>query len=327
MQRDWNTRALLDSEHFVYTRDSAADEADFAASGRANYDQLVRPYLPLLLHGAAPPSCSVLEIGCGVGRMTRWFAENFGTVYGIDVSPEMIRQARQRLSGYSHVTLHTGSGFDLAPLPDAHFDLVFSYIVFQHIPSAAVIRHYIVEAARVLKPGGAFKFQVNGDQSPAYLAHVRDTWQGETFSCEEVESLLREAGLSLETVEEPGTQYFVVTARKGMGPDRRTYYLPGEPHDGGWRPVPPQSSLTLLSTPGKRLYAGLYFWPADPHPAHAVTVTVNGSSLGAQWAKGPGDHFLEWSLPETNGTVAVHMAITPPCEQPHWPALRIVGIG
>ena len=80
------------------------------------------------------------------------------------------------------MALHTGSGFDLRPLPDACFDLVFSYIVFQHIPSAAVIRSYVREAGRVLKPGGAFKFQVNGDQSAAYRAHVRDTWQGETFS-------------------------------------------------------------------------------------------------------------------------------------------------
>jgi SAM-dependent methyltransferase len=329
MRRDWNQRALQDAEHFVYTRRSDTKEADFSSSGRANYDQLVRPYLPVLLDGAAPRDCRVLEIGCGVGRMTRWFAESFGEVHGIDIAPEMIGQARDRLASCPNVVLHVGSGFDLQSLPDAYFDLAFSYIVFQHIPSAAVIRNYVREAARVLKPLGAFKFQVNGDQSDAYRAHPRDTWQGETFSREEVLEMLDIAGLSVVTVEDPGTQYFVVTARKGPAPDPRRYYLPGEPEDGGWRPVAPQSTIRLLSPGGKgaRLYVGIYFWPTDPHPEHGVTMAVDGTVLEARMARGPGDHFLEWTLPpHASGSVEIKMDIAPPCGRPHWPALRIVGI-
>lgn len=330
MRRDWNERALQDAERFVYTRNSDADEADFTSSGRANYNQLVRPYLPVLLNGADPRGCRVLEIGCGVGRMTRWFAESFGEAHGIDIAPEMIGQARARLAAYPNVALHTGSGFDLQPLPDAYFDLVFSYIVFQHIPSAAAIRNYIHEAARVLKPRGAFKFQVNGDQSAAYLAHVRDTWQGETFSRDEVDEMLDAAGLSVAEVEDAGTQYFVVTARKGPAPDRRNYYLPGEPCDGGWRPVAPQSTMRLLSPGGEsvRLYAGIYFWPADDsHAEHSVTMTADGTALDMRVAQGPGDHFLEWSLSRhATGFLEIRMDIAPPCAPTHWPALRIVGI-
>jgi SAM-dependent methyltransferase len=329
MKRDWDQRALQDAEQFVYSRKPGSNEMDFSSSGRANYDQLVRPYLPVLLNGASPRDCRVLEIGCGVGRMTRWFAEDFGEVHGIDIAPEMITQARDRLAAYPNVTLHAGSGFDLQPLPDAYFDLAFSYIVFQHIPSAAVIRNYVHEAARVLKPLGAFKFQVNGDQSAAYRAHVRDTWQGETFSRDEVHDMLQAAGLSVATVEDPGTQYFVVTARRGPGPDRRTYYLPGEPEDGGWRPLAPQSTIQLLSPggAGARLYAGIYFWPTDPEGEHGVKITVDGTALDERVARGPGDHFLEWTLPpHAGGFLEIKMDITPPCARPHWPALRIVGI-
>jgi SAM-dependent methyltransferase len=327
MRRDWNQRALDDADRFVYTRDSETDEEDFSASGRANYSQLVRPYLPFLLQGADPRDCRVLEIGCGVGRMTRWFAEAFGAVDGIDVSPEMIERARLRLAAFPNVTLHLGSGFDLGGLPNACFDLVFSYIVFQHIPSADVVRNYIREAARVLKSGGAFKFQVNGDQSVAYREHVRDTWQGETFSREEIATMLADAGLSVEAVEDPATQYFVVTARKGAGPDPRCRYFPGEPEDAGWRAVPPRSTIRLLSTARGRLYAGIYFWPADPHGEHSVTMTVNGTVLGARVARGSGDHFLEWDLPgQMSGPLEVEMEIAPACEQAHWPALRIVGV-
>ena len=329
MKREWNERALQDAEHFVYTRDSNENALDFDSSGRANYDQLVRPYLPVLLRGAAPRRCRVLEVGCGVGRMTRWFAESFGEVHGIDIAPEMINQAGVRLAAYSNVTLHIGSGFDLRSLPDGYFDLVFSYIVFQHVPSAAVIRNYMREAARVLKPQGAFKFQVNGDQSADYRAHVRDTWQGETFSREEVHEMLDAAGLSVASTEDAGTQYFVVTAFKGPGMDRGTYYLPGEPEDGGWRPVPPQTTIRLLSPGGEgaRLYAGIYFWPADPHGEHLVTMRADGIGLDAQLAKGPGDHFFEWTLPaHASGFLEIRLHIAPPCARAHRPALRIVGI-
>lgn len=329
MKREWNERALQDAEHFVYTRDSIANALDFDSSGRANYDQLVRPYLAVLLRGVSPRKCRILEVGCGVGRMTRWFAKSFGEVHGVDVAPEMINQARVRLAPHPNVTLHTGSGFDLQSMPDAYFDLVFSYIVFQHVPSAAVIRNYIHEAARVLKPLGAFKFQVNGDQSEAYRAHVRDTWQGETFSRDEVHEMLNAAGLSVASVEGLGTQYFVVTALKGPAMDRRMYYLPGEPEDGGWRPVAPQSAIRLFSPGGEnaRLYAGIYFWPADPHGEHLVTIMVDGTALDAQITRSPGDHFLEWTLPpHVSDFLEIKMDIAPPCARPQWPALRIVGI-
>jgi SAM-dependent methyltransferase len=327
MRRDWNRRAIEDADRFVYTRDSAADEQDFIASGRANYNQLVRPYLPLLLQGADPRACCALEIGCGTGRMTRWFAEAFGEVHGIDVAPEMIARARERLAAFPGASVHIGSGFDLRPFPDSWFHLVFSYIVFQHIPSVEVIGSYVKEAARVLRPGGAFKFQVNGNQSPAYRVHVRDTWQGETFSLEEISAIVRDAGLSVESVEDPSTQYFVITARKGDGPDLRSRYLPGEPEDAGWRPARARSTVRLHAPSPRRLYAGIYFWPADPDAAHSVAMTVNGTPLGSRAAHGPGDHFLEWDLPRGfAGDLEVVMEIEPTCSEAHRPALRIVGV-
>lgn len=327
MRHDWNARALEDAKHYVYTRDPNSNELEFDASGRANYAQLIRPYLPVLLRGANPHTARALEIGCGVGRMTRLLAENFAEVHAIDVAPEMLAQARARLADCPNVTLHQGSGFDLQPLPDAHFDLVFSYIVFQHIPSADVIRNYVREAARVLKPGGAFKFQLNGDQSDAYREHVRDTWLGETFTRKEVEEMLSAAGLTLAEVEDPGTQYFVVTAFKGPAPDRRAYYLPGQPDDGGWRPVAAHSTIRLYATVATKLYAGIYFWPADPHQEHRVTMSIDGASLGSRIASGPGDHYLEWALPKNEtGGLDVTMDIEPACNRDHWPALRIIGL-
>jgi hypothetical protein len=141
--------------------------------------------------------------------------------------------------------------------------------------------------------------------------------------------MVEAAGFSVEAVEDPGTQYFVVSARKGLGPDRSTYYLPGEPEDGGWRPAEAQSAMRLLAPGGAaRLYAGIYFWSADDsHAEHSVSMTVDGKALGARVARGPGDHFLEWAMPaRAGGMVEVEMNIAPACAAVHRPALRIVGI-
>ena len=113
MRRDWDERAIKDAQHYVYTRDLATDESDFEASGRVNYDQLVRPFLPVLLRGRAPKSCRAVEIGCGLGRITRPFAENFLEVHGVDVSAEMIERARQQLARLSQC--HTPPKFGDGP--------------------------------------------------------------------------------------------------------------------------------------------------------------------------------------------------------------------
>jgi len=54
-------------------------------------ERLVRADLPLLTQGVIP-RLRLLEIGCGIGRMTRALAEIFGEVYATDVSGEMIRR-------------------------------------------------------------------------------------------------------------------------------------------------------------------------------------------------------------------------------------------
>ena len=344
MRRDWDARATEDARRYVYTRDVESDVAGFDESGRANFDQLLRPYLPVLLDGRAPRAACVAEIGCGVGRMTRWLAEAFGEVHAVDVSTVMLEQARARLAGCPNVRLHLGSGYDLAAIPDASCDLVFSYIVFQHIPSREAVAAYVREAARVLRPGGVVKFQVNGDQSPAYRAHQPDTWLGVSFSFEEADAMLGDAGFSLLMAEGPGTQYFVLTARKApleicRGP--RPYILPGEPWapaqllegwgepvDRSWRRAAPVSRARLRVPPAAAsLFLGLYFWPSDEHARHEIEATVGGVPLGRSAVDGPGDHYIEWPAPRmAEEEVELTLAIAPPCPPTLAPAVRSVGL-
>ena len=65
-----------------------------------------------------------------------------------------LARARENLRGVLHAHAHVGSGSDLPQFADSSFDFVYSYAVFQHIPSHDVIWSYLREAHRVLRPGG-----------------------------------------------------------------------------------------------------------------------------------------------------------------------------
>ena len=107
--------------------------------------------------GIVPGSeATVLEIGCGVGRMTRRLSELFGSVVAVDVSEEMLRRCRSNLSADSNVVYQLVDGDGTLPgVGDAEIDVVFSYITFQHVPSRAAQLRYFEECARVLRVGGS----------------------------------------------------------------------------------------------------------------------------------------------------------------------------
>ena len=324
MREDWDDRARRDAEYYIYTRDAVVDGAEFTRSGEANYNQLIRPYLPILLSGRDAQTCRVVEIGCGIGRMTEFLARDFGFVDAVDVSPAMIEGALRRLGHLSNAAFHVGGGSDLGQVPNGSASLVFSYIVFQHIPSREVIENYVSEAARVLRDGGAFKFQVNGDQSANYLAHARDTWQGETFSEAEAAAMLARAGFSVISSEGAGTQYFVITARKGAV-IHDGYVLPGEswagdlllegfgpPVDSSWRPMSAKARVRLGGR-GTHVYLALYFWPESFH--HRLIVAGNVFEVAE-----PGEHYFEF--PASAGEIEITLD-PPPAKAP---AFRVIGL-
>lgn len=103
-----------------------------------------------------------VEIGCGLGRICQALADRFDKVVGVDISPEMLKRAREVVQK-PNVEFVQGDGLTLDVLESASADLVLSFTVFQHIPSIDVICRYLTEAGRVLKPGGVFVFQWNNE--------------------------------------------------------------------------------------------------------------------------------------------------------------------
>ena len=97
----------------------------------------------------------VLEIGAGVGRVGAVIAPLCKEWIGTDVSENMVTHIRERLSAHSNVRAIATSGFDLTPIPSNSIDLVYCTVVFMHLDEWDRY-NYVLEALRVLKPGGRF---------------------------------------------------------------------------------------------------------------------------------------------------------------------------
>ena len=113
MQADWDQRARTNAFHFVNNAKEQWDADGFFESGEINFRDQVLNRLEGICGDRDPASMRVLEIGCGVGRMTRPLANVFGEVHGVDVSGEMITRAKELLSDLPNVHFHHNSGVDL----------------------------------------------------------------------------------------------------------------------------------------------------------------------------------------------------------------------
>ncbi|MDJ0878415.1 MAG: class I SAM-dependent methyltransferase [Halieaceae bacterium] len=96
---------------------------------------------------------TILEIGCGVGRMARTLAPLCRRWIGADVAENMLDHARTRTSDLDNVDYLSLNGWDLSGVEDNSIDMVYCTVVFMHLDEWDRF-NYICEAMRVLRPGG-----------------------------------------------------------------------------------------------------------------------------------------------------------------------------
>jgi SAM-dependent methyltransferase len=156
----WDRRAEEDAFFFVDNRLDYGnpDLPKFWAEGRRDLDLLLDA-----VGERVDPTDAVLEIGCGVGRLTRGLAARAESVRAVDVSARMLELAREHNPELDNVDWILGDGATLEPIESASVDACVSHVVFQHIPDPAITLGYIVEIGRVLRPGGWAAFQISND--------------------------------------------------------------------------------------------------------------------------------------------------------------------
>jgi ubiquinone/menaquinone biosynthesis C-methylase UbiE len=261
MQRFWDERAREDAFWFVDSRleYGAPDEEAFWSGGE---EALTR-----LLEGLAvkiEPGQVVVDIGCGLGRLTRPLAQGAERVIAIDVSSEMLQRAQTLNAHLDNVEWIHGDGSSLRPVADASVDVCVSHVVFRHIPDPAITLGYIREMGRVLKPGGLAAFELSNAPAPHVHAPTnrfprlaaalgrapRGTsdaaWVGSSVDLEDLRRTATEAGLRVERVLGEGTDFCAVLLRREGGraessngsvagyydefwaPDRERHYQPAD---------------------------------------------------------------------------------------------------
>lgn len=166
MRRDWDDRARKDPFFYIASWKSDWKLPEFFQSGEDDYGRLVAPILER--EGFYPAGRSMLELGCGVGRMTKAFAARFAEVRAFDVSEEMLSRAKELSVSATNISWVQANGKDLSCVPDESVDFVFSYLVLQHMPKKPLVFGIVQEMIRVVKPGGFCLFQFTG-RSPATM--------------------------------------------------------------------------------------------------------------------------------------------------------------
>jgi SAM-dependent methyltransferase len=141
----------------------AADYARILAGGLPS-DPTDRLVLTRFAAGLRGP---VVEVGCGPGRMTGPLAELGLTVRGIDLSPEMVAQARRRHPGLDF-QVGTMTALDL---PDDSVAGLVAWYSIIHLPPADLPAVF-AEFARVLAPGGRLQLAFQAGAGSVEIEHA-----------------------------------------------------------------------------------------------------------------------------------------------------------
>ncbi len=162
MRDDWDRRAKENAIYYIATTNEPSNRnvESFFREGKEHAIALVQPMFERV--GFVPDRKRILEIGCGIGRLFSGFAElGFHEMWGVDVSAEMIKQARElNRDPNTHFLLTNGQ--DLSGIEDNSMDFCFSYLVFMHVPDPNIVWQYVAEVWRVLRPGGVFQLHFRG---------------------------------------------------------------------------------------------------------------------------------------------------------------------
>jgi SAM-dependent methyltransferase len=227
MRRFWNERAREDAFYFVDTRQPyRASEPEQFWDADALVDYMLGG-LDVALH----PDDVTLEIGCGLGRITRVLAARSREVLAVDVSDEMLARAREHNPELGNVRWILGDGVSLTAIEPGSIDACLSVVVLQHVPDQEITLGYVRELGRVLKPGGWAALQVSNDPRihlprPGLAPRIRalvgkaprgqrhPAWLGSYTDITALGQAAAEAGLDVERVWGEGTQYCQVLLRR-----------------------------------------------------------------------------------------------------------------
>lgn len=134
-----------------------------------------------------------LEIGCGPGRIQKALVQSRLNlkIYGTDFAPSMIEKAKKNVPKAEFILC---SGHDLRQFQNSFFDLVYSFVVFQHVDEK-IFNVYLQESNRILKKARFLVFQIQSAGGISnYTRPKKHPWQLRKYTKKEVKDKLEKYG-------------------------------------------------------------------------------------------------------------------------------------
>lgn len=173
------------------------DPEEFEAAGRRDAEEHIGPLLQ--------PTDTVLDLGCGIGRVTRYVAPLCREIWAVDASDTMLQYARVRLADCPNVRFVLSRGLAFPEVQTGSVDVVYSLLTLQHVEREHAFR-LMRELRRVLKDGGSAYLSFPNLLSDVYLQafleyverdEVGNPARARFYTPEEVRRLLPAAGFDI----------------------------------------------------------------------------------------------------------------------------------
>lgn len=151
---NWISRE--ETNYLHWTRSNPINQIQFAfRQNWITFCQILKEY------GISKPG-RALEVGCGRGSMSAYFADDEWNVTLLDYSEKAIATAKQLFLAHNLSAEFTVADCLDMPFPDASYDVIFSIGLFEHFQDVSSL---IAEQARLLKPNGVLIGYVVPDYS------------------------------------------------------------------------------------------------------------------------------------------------------------------
>ncbi|MCB0334081.1 MAG: methyltransferase domain-containing protein, partial [Bdellovibrionales bacterium] len=217
MRDEWNRR--VDHDYRFWMSDGYSSDEVMWQAGERDFGIITKGL-------ADTKEKTILELGCGVGRLLHAAIPVYHKVIGVDVSTSALHKADELLGKHDNLQLIAGNGIDLSEIPSSSIDVLFSFAAITSVPTE-VIAGYLREMHRVMKPEGVVRLQVYlGEEQ---VVGRNDTLHLRCFDPDNFKNAVLLAGLEVEWIEElilpfqvsfeeAGIEAKIVSLRKGERP-------------------------------------------------------------------------------------------------------------
>lgn len=169
-------------------------------------------YLPLIKEIHKVKGGKLLDLGCGNGNVLVQLIKDDYTLTGVDLSEEMIEQAKKRLDG--HAELLVADAEEL-PFPKDTFDILICNASFHHYPNPAGV---LKEMRRVVRCGSTLLIGETYLPQPFRVMMnlcFRFSSEGDyhTYGKKELSALIEKHGFVVEKIQKTGKHTVLFTAK------------------------------------------------------------------------------------------------------------------